>query len=378
MGLHGVGHRLVLPAVLGLRRLLSVLLPALPDLRLLAWYNPWTGAYGRSAGVYGPYGGAGVGARYNPRTGTYARGAAAYGPYGARGVAQAYNPRTGTYAATRQGSNVYGSWGSTAVQRGDDWAKTNRYTNRQTGTTTRTIRTDEGGGRHAARRRGRPRRRRRRRQRLRRQGRQRLPPAGRHAGRNATTAAGRTPIRAASTLPCTLPTAGVQCAARVVVAGVTSVGADAAVPTSLLRAAIYTVSATQMSVQAAGGSNSVTVNAERMLLDRAVRCELGDDCQRRKRLRVPAAWASTSRPIQPPPRTGAADPWPAAVTVNQAAANVTCEYSVKPDRTSFSKDGGTGCGSGRRRRSLRVDCRQRCSVADDHQWGAGHRRRGGV
>ena len=110
-----------------------------------AWYNPWTGAYGRSAGVYGPYGGAGVGARYNPRTGTYARGAAAYGPYGARGVAQAYNPRTGTYAQTRQGSNVYGSWGSTSVQRGDDWAKTNRYTNNRTGTTTRTVRTDEGG-----------------------------------------------------------------------------------------------------------------------------------------------------------------------------------------------------------------------------------------
>ena len=118
--------------------------PHFPTYGYSAWYNPWTGAYGRSASVYGPYGGAGVGARYNPRTGTYARGAAAYGPYGARGVAQAYNPRTGTYAATRQGSNVYGSWGSTAVQRGDDWAKTNRYTNRQTGTTTRTIRTDEG------------------------------------------------------------------------------------------------------------------------------------------------------------------------------------------------------------------------------------------
>jgi hypothetical protein len=118
--------------------------PHFPTYGYSAWYNPWTGAYGRSAGVYGPYGGAGVGARYNPRTGTYARGAAAYGPYGARGVAQAYNPRTGTYAATRQGSNVYGSWGSTAVQRGDDWARTNRYTNRQTGTTTRTIRTDEG------------------------------------------------------------------------------------------------------------------------------------------------------------------------------------------------------------------------------------------
>ena len=118
--------------------------PHFPTYGYSAWYNPWTGAYGRSAGVYGPYGGAGVGARYNPRTGTYARGAAAYGPYGARGVAQAYNPRTGTYAATRQGSNVYGSWGSTAVQRGDDWAKTNRYTNSRTGTTTRTIRTDEG------------------------------------------------------------------------------------------------------------------------------------------------------------------------------------------------------------------------------------------
>jgi hypothetical protein len=119
--------------------------PYFPTYGYSAWYNPWTGAYGRSAAVYGPYGGAGVGARYNPRTGTYARGAAAYGPYGARGVAQAYNPRTGTYATTRQGSNVYGSWGSTAVQRGDDWARTNRYTNRQTGTTTRTVRTDEGG-----------------------------------------------------------------------------------------------------------------------------------------------------------------------------------------------------------------------------------------
>jgi hypothetical protein len=85
-----------------------------------------------------------VGARYNPRTGTYARGAAAYGPYGAGAVAHAYNPRTGTYGATRQGSNVYGSWGSTAVQRGDDWAATNRYTNRGTGATTRTVRTDDG------------------------------------------------------------------------------------------------------------------------------------------------------------------------------------------------------------------------------------------
>ena len=109
-----------------------------------AWYNPWTGAYGRGTRVYGPYGGAGFGAAYNPRTGTYARGAAAYGPYGSRSAAHAYNPRTGTYAATRQGRNVYGSWGSSYVQRGDEWAQTARTTNRYTGTTTRATRTDDG------------------------------------------------------------------------------------------------------------------------------------------------------------------------------------------------------------------------------------------
>jgi hypothetical protein len=110
-----------------------------------ASYNPYTGAYSRGMAAYGPYGGAGVSARYNPRTGTYSRGAAAYGPYGSRAAGQAYNPRTGAYGQTRQGSNVYGSWGSTQVQRGDNWASTNRYTNRATGTTTRTTRTSEGG-----------------------------------------------------------------------------------------------------------------------------------------------------------------------------------------------------------------------------------------
>jgi hypothetical protein len=119
--------------------------PYYPTYGYRASYNPWTGAYSRGAFAYGPYGGAGVGARYNPRTGTYARGAAAYGPYGARGVAEGYNPRTGTYAQTRQGSNVYGSWGSTGVTRGDNWATTQRVTNRATGTTTRTTQTSNGG-----------------------------------------------------------------------------------------------------------------------------------------------------------------------------------------------------------------------------------------
>ena len=109
-----------------------------------ASYNPWTGAYTRGASVHGPYGGAGMAARYNPRSGTYSRAAGAYGPYGATGVAQAYNPRTGTYAGTRQGSNAYGSWGSTSVQRGDQWAQTARVTNNR-GTTTRVTQGSGGG-----------------------------------------------------------------------------------------------------------------------------------------------------------------------------------------------------------------------------------------
>jgi len=120
--------------------------PRYPTYGYGAWYNPWTGGYGRAAVAYGPYGGAGVAARYNPSTGTYARGAVAYGPYGARGAAEAYNPRTGAYGQTRQGSGVYGSWGSTAVQRGDDWAKTSRVTNNRTGTTTRVTQGSGGGG----------------------------------------------------------------------------------------------------------------------------------------------------------------------------------------------------------------------------------------
>jgi hypothetical protein len=119
--------------------------PHYPTYGYGARYNPWTGAYTRAGAVYGPYGGAGYAARYNPRTGTYARGAAAWGPGGARGAAAAWNPRTGTIAQTRQGANAFGSWGSTAVQRGDQWARTSRVTNRATGTTTRATQGSGGG-----------------------------------------------------------------------------------------------------------------------------------------------------------------------------------------------------------------------------------------
>ena len=119
--------------------------PYMPTYGMGAWYNPHTGTYGRGVAAYGPYGGAGGWSTYNPRTGTYSRGAAAYGPYNSRAFAQAYNPRTGTYGATRQGSNVYGNWGSSYVQRGDDWARTAHATNYSTGATTRAARTGGGG-----------------------------------------------------------------------------------------------------------------------------------------------------------------------------------------------------------------------------------------
>jgi hypothetical protein len=92
-----------------------------------AYYDVYTGTYGRGASVYGPYGGIGGGARFNPDTGTYTRGAAAWGPYQAGGWREAYHPRTGTYAQTRQGANAYSSWGTTGVKRGNDWARTARY-----------------------------------------------------------------------------------------------------------------------------------------------------------------------------------------------------------------------------------------------------------
>jgi hypothetical protein len=108
-----------------------------------AWYNSHTGTYGRSVVAYGPYGGIGRGAAYNPATGTYARGAAAYGPYQSRGWAEAYNPRTGTYARTAQGSNVYGRWGTSAVVRGDDWARTARVSG--SAGSAAAVRTSSGG-----------------------------------------------------------------------------------------------------------------------------------------------------------------------------------------------------------------------------------------
>jgi len=120
-----------------------------------AFYNPYTGTFGRAAVAYGPYGGCGYAAAYNPYTGAYARGAAVWGPYAGRGYAEAYNPSTGAWAqkagfygpggqagyaargynpstgigaATYQRSNPYAQWGESVVTKGDDWVHTGHYT----------------------------------------------------------------------------------------------------------------------------------------------------------------------------------------------------------------------------------------------------------
>jgi hypothetical protein len=100
-----------------------------------AYYNPFTGAYGRRTALYGPYGGYGYSSFYNPRTGAYARGQSAWGPGGYAWRAGGYNPRTGTggvaggyydawsgnYAAGYRGGNQYSRWGEGVVGEGDDW-----------------------------------------------------------------------------------------------------------------------------------------------------------------------------------------------------------------------------------------------------------------
>ncbi len=83
----------------------------------------WAGAHGYGWSAYGPYGGAGYGARYNPATGVYSRGGYAYGPGGGAAWRTGYNPSTGTWAGQRGGYNAYGSWKQGAVTNGSDWVR---------------------------------------------------------------------------------------------------------------------------------------------------------------------------------------------------------------------------------------------------------------
>jgi hypothetical protein len=107
------------------------------------WYNPNTGMYGRSASVYGPYGGYGRAASYNPQTGTYARGAAVWDSNEIAGSAVAYNPRTGTGVATNRYSNEHGGWGESLVTHNDKWVQTQSQWDADSRSTQ--FRTSEGG-----------------------------------------------------------------------------------------------------------------------------------------------------------------------------------------------------------------------------------------
>jgi hypothetical protein len=91
----------------------------------------YAGAYGYGWSAYGPYGGAGYGARYNPSTGVYSRGGYAYGPGGAAAWRTGYNPSTGTWGGQRGGANAYGSWKQGAVTNGSDWARGGSVSNSQ-------------------------------------------------------------------------------------------------------------------------------------------------------------------------------------------------------------------------------------------------------
>jgi len=108
-----------------------------------AWYNPNTGMYGRSASVYGPYGGYGRGASYNPQTGAYARGAAVWDNNEIAGSAVGYNPRTGTGVATNRYANESGGWGESLVTHNDKWLETQSQWDADSRTTE--FRTSEGG-----------------------------------------------------------------------------------------------------------------------------------------------------------------------------------------------------------------------------------------
>ncbi len=109
-----------------------------------AVYNPYTGGYAVGQRYYGPYGSAGSAAWYNPNTGNYGRAARVSTPYGASTYAAGYNPRTDTAWSTQQNYNGYSQWGSSAVQRGDDWLRTGHVVNENGGAVA--WQGSEGGG----------------------------------------------------------------------------------------------------------------------------------------------------------------------------------------------------------------------------------------
>lgn len=117
--------------------------PYYPSYGVAAYYNPYTGTYGRGAYAYGPYGGYGRGASYNPETGRYSRSEAAWGSSDGIYARQAYNPSTGVSSKTTQSTNSYAHWGNSVVRHGDDWINTSHYTDEKGAL--RQFETSQGG-----------------------------------------------------------------------------------------------------------------------------------------------------------------------------------------------------------------------------------------
>ena len=133
LGLRDVGLGLVLPAVLRLRRRLSVYYPYFRPTATRPGTTRGPARMDARAGVYGPTA-APASARATTRARAPMRAARRLTARTARAARR--RPTTRAPAPTRRRVRVPTSTAagaSTSVQRGDDWAKTNRYTNRQTG-----------------------------------------------------------------------------------------------------------------------------------------------------------------------------------------------------------------------------------------------------
>ncbi|MGH8863033.1 MAG: hypothetical protein ACREVZ_00050 [Burkholderiales bacterium] len=112
-----------------------------------SYYNPVTGGYGSRSVWYGPYGGYSYTNGYNPRTGRYGYVETAWDGNEWASHGETYNPRTGVATETgryyNEGSNT-GQMERT-VERGDEWIKTERETDFDTGQSTTSRETSRGG-----------------------------------------------------------------------------------------------------------------------------------------------------------------------------------------------------------------------------------------
>ena len=147
LGLRGVGQRLVLPALCVLRRVLPSVLPVSPHLRHGRVVQPAHGRVRAWCGCVRAVRRCGHGRVVQPAHGNLRARRSRVRPVWITVIRGRRTTRARARTAqTRQGSNVYGNWGSTSVQRGDDWAQSAHVQNYRHGTTTTGVRNDDGAG----------------------------------------------------------------------------------------------------------------------------------------------------------------------------------------------------------------------------------------